>query len=227
MKNFPHIQFPKSTIDKDCMIYKAFADAGHIRVLKKDEILHWQDDPPTKFYIVKSGQLRSFLLSDDGRQITLEIVSEGRLFGLSSYAANLPRPCSSSALVDTELYYMDYDDLRPYMLENVDIAMELFHLLGDNIYFLVAQINNLSFYSAKKRIAYSLIHLSESFKKKSSATSYTLPFTHQELADLDGVNRVTANRILQTFEKNNWIRLKYGKIQVVNKAALQEILDSE
>ena len=151
--NFPQAYFPNTTIPEDSTIYKVCETVGNIRYLKKDEMLHWQEDTPNQFYLVKSGQLRSFLLSDNGRQITLEVVSKGRLFGLASYASGLPRPCSASAVIKTELYCMDYAALQPYLSTLPNLAMEMFHLLGDNIYFLIRQINNLSFFSAKKRIA--------------------------------------------------------------------------
>jgi len=225
--SYQHIQFPRYTLDQNKKLYNVIKESGELRKLKKDEILHLQEDPPTQFYFVKSGQLRSYLVSDDGRIITVEIVGEGRLYGLASYAANLPRPCSCSAVVDTELFCLNYNKLEPYIKKDHQIALDFFHLLGDTIYILVGQINNLSFYNAEKRIAHSLLHLGEYYKKSTSDSSYSLNYTHQEIADFSSINRVTANRVLHKFEKNGWVSLKYGSIVISDEQALKEVLLSE
>ena len=49
-----------------------------------------------------------------------------------------------------------------------------------------------------------------------------IDYTHQELADLMGLARVTTTKELKGFEKNGWILLDYKKIQVLDEEALKE-----
>ncbi len=53
---------------------------------------------------------------------------------------------------------------------------------------------------------------------------YSIDYTHENLAKLIGIARVTMTRILRTFETKGWVSLEYRKVKVLNEAALKEFL---
>ncbi len=51
----------------------------------------------------------------------------------------------------------------------------------------------------------------------------TIEITHQELANLTGCNRETATRVLNEFERKDYVYMKKGKIKVKNPEKLKDI----
>jgi len=52
----------------------------------------------------------------------------------------------------------------------------------------------------------------------------TLPYTHEEIASLVGLSRVTVTKVLNEFVKKKYIIINYKKIHVINKKALSQLL---
>ena len=53
----------------------------------------------------------------------------------------------------------------------------------------------------------------------------TLPYTHEEIATIVGLSRVTVTKVLNDFAKKGYIKNKYKKIIILNKKALAQLLD--
>jgi len=72
------------SLGQDTTLYGVFQREGERLQFQKGEMIHFQGDDPTAFYMIESGQLRSYLLAEDGRQVTLEVLGAGKLFGQAS-----------------------------------------------------------------------------------------------------------------------------------------------
>ncbi len=53
----------------------------------------------------------------------------------------------------------------------------------------------------------------------------TISYTHEEIASLTGLNRVTVTKILNDFYQKGWIDLAYRKIIIVDHDELSNYLD--
>lgn len=84
--------------------------------------------------------------------------------------------------------------------------------LSRTIRMLSVQVDHMTFLQADKRLAKMLISLSEHCKVYA---------THEELAALIGVSRVTVSKLLIKFVKNQWIRTQYRCIVIRNLVELQ------
>jgi len=210
------IKFGQS-LSRDTTLYTVFQEVGERMLFKKGETIHLQGDEPTAFYMIESGQLRSYLLAEDGRQVTLEILSVGKLFGLASYFGRVPRPTSALAETNLEMLAIDYERLRPFLAKDLQLVTEIFDLMGYSIRMLTIQIDSMSFYDANQRVSRALLQM----RNACGADVSEVRCTHQELANLAGLNRVTVTRALQDFVKRNWVELRYGCIRLLDVKALQ------
>lgn len=210
------IKFGQS-LSRDATLYTVFQEVGERLVFEKGETIHLQGDEPTAFYMIQSGQLRSYLLAEDGRQVTLEILGAGKLFGLASYFGKVPRPTSALAETNLEMLAIDYERLQPFLVQDLQLVTEIFDLMGYSIRMLTIQIDSMSFYDANQRVSRALLQM----RNVCGPGASEVRCTHQELANLAGLNRVTVTRALQEFAKRNWVELRYGCIRLLDVQALQ------
>ena len=54
-----------------------------------------------------------------------------------------------------------------------------------------------------------------------------LPYTHEELSVSLGLNRSTVTTVLKKFEQEGWLKRGYGFIKVLDRQALQEIVEQQ
>ncbi|MDY3618637.1 Crp/Fnr family transcriptional regulator [Agathobaculum sp.] len=209
------------SVGRDTTLYSVFRQAGERRCFAKGQMVHFQGDEPEAFYMIEAGQLRSFLLAEDGRQVTLEVLGPGKLFGQASYFGRVPRLTSALAETKLEILAIDYERLRPYVAADAGLVTEVFDLMGYSIRMLTIRISGMVFLDAGKRVANALLQLGAF----AGSGAPVISCTHQELAELTGLNRVTVTRALHGLEKHGWLKLSYRAVELRDPAALGRYID--
>jgi CRP-like cAMP-binding protein len=82
---------------------------------------------------------------------------------------------------------------------------------------LSAQVDNMTFLQADKRIAQFLVNLAGK-----PGAEQTINCTHEEIGNLVGTSRVTVSKILSAFVNRGWISTQYHNILILNLKALTE-----
>lgn len=214
---------PASQMIEAARLRDLFSVTGIEHHIKKGSILHMQNDPATEFYYVKCGIIRSYVISQSGAELTLEMIGAGNLFGESSYFTNSPRLTSAIAMSDLTLRILDYDDIAPLIREEPLLAAQLMGLMGQKVQLLTTLAQNMAFLSADKKIAYILVQMKTAAREcKGQSHAYVLDYTHQEIGDLVGVGRITVSRTLRQFEDRGWVSLYYHSVTVLEDDRLFE-----
>lgn len=201
-----------------------FAKYGIIHRVKRGESVYLQEDPADYFYMVKEGTLRSYWMTESGKQITLELLRPGRIFGSVSFFQEMGRIASVTAVTDARIVSIDRETLRSCFGEHYQLAAEIFEMMGSTTAFLVSQVQNLTIPTARQRIAHALIQLTEEELHAKSPAAGKIPYSHQQIAELAGLNRVTATRELNRLREEGWIDLGYRTIAVKNLQKLREMI---
>lgn len=212
---------PGSSIDITPEFYEVFESAGTIQRYKKDEIIYFQDDRADNFYLIKSGRVRIFLISDQGTELTIEILRQGKLLGESSYFCYGSRLTSVSAATDVELISINLNELYPYLTKYPELMIQMFHLMSLSIQNLSIQVNSMAFLSSDKKLAQLLLRLGVYFKENQNDSTYIIDYSHEEIAQLIGSCRVTVTKFLNKFEKEGLVSLGYKKVEVINEKKLR------
>lgn len=209
---------------KNIELFQVMEKIGTLQYYKKNEIIYLQDDEAQNFYLLKSGRVKLFFSSINGNELILKILHPNNIFGDASYFSKTPRVTSASAVTDTELIAVDFNHLLPYLTSQPNLIAELLDIMSQTIRFFSIQVYSMAFLSADKKVAHILVQLGAYFKKKDTDQSYSIDFTHQDIAQLIGISRITTTKELKKFEKRGWIALDYRNIQILNENALKEYL---
>ena len=101
-----------------------------------------------------------------------------------------------------------------YIATCPEFAMDLLQYLSKTVRMLSAQVDHITFLTADKRIAQLILNLFHS-QQRSNETN-ELSCSHEEIAGLVGVSRVTVSKILSRFVKKGWIETQYKKIIILD-----------
>lgn len=177
----------------------------------------YSEGMPCDAYVMRlAGKSRVYKLSSSGREILLYRVAAGEtcvltttcLLGRSDYPAStvveepirdviIPASVFHQLMVDSAVF-------RRFVMENYGA------LISD----LIVLLDEVAFSSLDARLAKLL--LDEATAK--------INRTHQQLADELGSAREVVSRQLKRFENKGWVMLGRGHIEVINKAALQKLV---
>ncbi len=182
----------------------------------KNKMIYWQEAPANEFYYLKSGSVKIFLSSENGMEKTLTVLENGSIFGEAAFFDGLPRVSSAKTLAESEVITVTRQSLMDCIRREPQLAMNLLTYLSQTIRMLSAQVDTMTFLQADQRIARLLLKL---------AVNGTVHATHDDLAGLAGVSRVTVSRILNRFAKNGWTAPRYREVEILNEEGLKKFIE--
>ncbi len=201
------------------MIERIFFHYGTLKSFPANKMILIKGDVADKIAFIKSGQVRAVVINPDGDEITLFYLSKGDMFGSDSLVPNPVVVVNVETITPCELYVLPAKQfLEIWQTHNYPIQELLAHYLK-RISLLSDYICCSHFANAKQRIAY-FLHSSTKIYGR------TISFTNEQVAAITGVNRISVNRILNSFAQEGIVRLEYKKISILNEAKLIEIFNA-
>lgn len=191
-----------------------------VKLYGANQLIYLQEETAERFYYLKSGRARIFLSSPEGAEKTLAIAQSGSLLGEASFFSGSPRVSSAKTIEKSQIIAIDQPILLESFRKRPELALELCRYLSGTIRMLSAQVDSMTFQQADQRLAELLLQLSR--REVSSVQGpRTVRATHEELASLAGVSRVTVSRVLAAFAGRGWISTGYGSISLLNPQKLE------
>ena len=205
-------------------LFHYFEKAGTKIKYSPQEIISMQEDDAKNLYLITKGRVRIYVMNPTGEEVTLEIIDKGRIFGESSFLQNSLRPTTADAITNVELISCHLDDLYPYLNESKELTISLLQLMSQTCDHLSLLIKKAYTYDRYEKVASFLLEQTVHDNPNKDIINNTLPYTHEEIASLVGLSRVTVTKVLNEFVKKKYIIINYKKIHVINKKALSQLL---
>lgn len=206
-------------------LFHFFEQAGTKVIYHPNDIIYMQEDDSTNLYLILKGRVRVFNINPMGEEITFEFLNKGRIFGESSFFQNSLRPTTVMAVNEVELISCYLDDLYPYLSESKELTIALLQLLSQTCDYMTSLLKKAYTYNRYEKIASFLLEQTVTDNINKGIINSILPYTHEEIATLVGLSRVTVTKVLNDFVKKGYIKNKYRKIIILNKKALAQLLD--
>ena len=187
--------------------------------VSKGTVVHNGSADCTGLLLLKSGQLRAYILSDEGREITLYRLFDMDmcLFSASCIMRSIQFEIIIEAEKDTELWIIPADVYKNIMNESAPAAKytkELMASLFSDVMWLIEQI---MWKSLDKRVAAFLL------EEAAIEGTYELKITHETIANHLGSHREVITRMLRYFQNEGMVRLSRGMVAVLDEKKLRAL----
>ncbi|NLK70983.1 MAG: Crp/Fnr family transcriptional regulator [Clostridiales bacterium] len=191
------------------------------KIYKTGENIYNDDESCVGALIVKSGQIRVFMLSTEGREITLFRLLQGELCVLSASCVlkNITFKVNIDVIEDAEVIILRSSEFSRLMDENVYVENFFSKIIADRFSKTMWVMEQVLFMKFDKRLALFLIDESENLG------SDVINLTHEQIARYTSSAREVVSRMLKYFEKENIIKTSRGKIKIIDRNKLAEYAD--
>ena len=169
--------------------------------------------------IVCSGQLRAYMLSDEGREITISRFFDRDvcLFSASCVMPNMQFDVMISAEKDCELWIIPACLYRNLMDESLPVSSYSCDLITNHFSELVWLMEQIMWRKFDERLVQFL--LDESRLEETSR----LIITHDKIANHLGSAREVVTRMLRYFQSEGLVRLTRGSIEILDPRGLSRL----
>lgn len=189
--------------------------------LERDAPLFAERDLADRFFIVATGLIKLFLLSDEGQEKVLRIVNPGQIFGEAIMFLKKNRyPIYASALQPSSVYAFKNSVFLRILRESPETTFRLLGLLSCRLQSQLQEIDGISLQTAPCRFArYLLEQVPESEKGEFDVT---LNIPKQVLAAHISVQPASFSRLLRELSDKGLIQVDGSVIRIMNVSTLRK-----
>jgi CRP/FNR family cyclic AMP-dependent transcriptional regulator len=182
-------------------------------LVPKKQTIFAQGDPSDAVFYIQNGKVKLTVVSNDGKEATIGILSEGDFFGEGCLAAQSRRMGSATALTDAAVLRIEKSAMmrvlhREHTLSDMFVA----YLLARNIRFEEDLVDQL-FNSSEKRLARILLLLAY-FGKEGTPETVVPKIGQETLAEMVGSTRSRVSFFMNRFRKLGFIDYNSEGLQV-------------
>ena len=189
---------------------------------KAGEIIFKQGTPSPYFVCITSG-LAKIYIEGYGKNLILALVKPiDYIFGPGIYVDNR-HYYSASAVEDSTACLVDASVFKKLIRENPDFAEEFIKRVSLQAIFNFDQLLNLTQKQMPGRIADVIFYLTD---KIYCANPFELTISRQDLADLSGMSKESAIRILKEFKEEGILTLNGNAMEILNLKQLRQISET-
>ena len=200
---------------------KQIESVSDFQRVKSGTVLHDGSPDCLGMLLVRSGQLRAYILSEEGREVTICRFFEMDicLFSASCVMPNMQFDIFIEAEKDSELWIIPACLYKNLMDESIAISNYSHDLITSHFSDVMWLMEQIMWKSFDKRLA--------SFLLEESALEGTasLKLTHEKIANHMGTAREVVTRMLRYFQSEGMVRLTRGSVDITDAKKLAQLSD--
>ncbi len=190
-----------------------------LQKIKKGTVIHDGSPECRGLVAVKHGQLRAYLLNDEGREITITRFFELDicLFSASCVMPNMMFDIFIEAEKDTEIWVIPACLYQNLLDESLPLSNYSHDLITNHFSELMWLMEQIMWRSFDKRLAAFLVEESR------IEETDELKLTHEKIASHMGTAREVVTRMLRYFQSEGMVKLTPGTVVLTDKKALDRL----
>jgi CRP/FNR family transcriptional regulator, cyclic AMP receptor protein len=202
---------------------EAMAGRLHDQVWQRRQLILEPDSRRDRIYLVKTGSVRVYQISPEGRELTTAILRPGQLLGTAALAGVRQQAAFAQALEpQTCVCDATADEFLGMMSAHPVLAAKVMVTLARQALRLEQQLEQLAFQEVPVRLAQALVQLAED-----NGGELPSSLTHEEVSRLISSTRETVSKVLGEFADQGLVELGYRRIRVLDWPRLRQVAGFE
>ena len=199
---------------------KLLQQSAVFRLVRKGTTIHNGSENCTGLLLLGSGQLRAYILSDEGREITIYrlLAHDICLFSASCMMNSIQFEISVEAEKDTAFWIIPADIYKKLMLESAVVSNYTNEVMATRFSDVMWLMEQVLWKSFDKRLAEFLL------EESNLEGSLVLKTTHEAIGNHLGNPREVVTRMLRYFQSEGMVRLARGVIEITDKGKLESLV---
>lgn len=189
-----------------------------------DAVVFFQGDPPDALYIVRSGEVRIVHHGEDGRELLLDRMTPGAVFGEIALLDGAPRTATAMVGSDAVLLRLPRAAFLELMERRQGLAQAIIRLLCKRIRASGRRLEDGVLHTAESRVARHLLRMAEAHGTAvPSGVRIALHLPQATLGAAVGLSRQTVNEVLGTLRESQTVEIARARVTICDMAGLRRI----
>lgn len=206
----------------------ALAAVARDEPVRARDYVFMEGDTPHWFCLVRSGRVKIVRQTRAGKDVVLDLLGPGELFGGVAVIENRPYPASAQAIEPSVILKIPREAMAALVERHPSFIREMALMMGRRLRAAHDSVTSLAGDPVEARLAAALLRLAERDGRR-SAGSVTLPFhlTRQNLADMTGTTVESTIRTVSRWLRDGLLVEEGGLVVLRDPDALRALAEGE
>ncbi len=184
-----------------------------------------QGDEGSSMMAVLRGRVRVSAVSGEGKEVTLNMIGPGEVFGEIALLDGKPRSADVTAAEDTLLLVVERRYFVPYLMKNGDLYLRMLVVLCDRLRRTSMALEELALFELPARLARLLLKLANDYGRPGrQGIRIDLKVSQRDLANQVASSRETVNKQLRAWREDGVVDVDAGYIVIRQLEALKTLM---
>lgn len=200
---------------------EAFTAHKHMSTFPAGTFLFFEREANRGIYILCSGQIKLSVSSSSGKTLILKIARPGDILGLTSSLTGAPYEATAEVLQTARVTYLRSEEFRALTAQYPNVYSSIIRQLNLQYETACEQLRTIVLCSSTtEKVARLLLQWSRQGRQTVEGTQFTVPLTHEQIAECVGTTRETITRTLSDFRHKHLIALHGANMVIPDRRAL-------
>jgi len=192
--------------------------------VRRGQTVFQKGDEGSYMVAVLSGRIRISATSPEGREVTLNLINPGEVFGDMALLSGNPRSADATALEDSTLMVVERRHFLPFLTSNNELALRVIDVLCKRLRDTSETLGNFAMLDLPGRLARKLLNLAGEYGKSANGRiRLDIRLSHTDLGRFVGSSRESVNKQMRSWEEAGIVAREAGRIAVCKPAVLRRI----
>jgi len=195
------------------------------RVWPRGRMIFQKGDAGSSMMAVLRGRVRISAVSADGREVTLNTINPGEIFGEIALLDGKPRSADATAVEETTLLVLERKHFLPFLRQNEDLYLRLLAVLCDRLRRTSLALEGVALFDLPARLARLLLSLAEDHGRgAANGIRIDMKLSQRDLSTLVASSRESVNKQLRIWRDEGLMTLEDGYMILCRPNELQRVV---
>jgi CRP/FNR family cyclic AMP-dependent transcriptional regulator len=196
------------------------------RRVRRGQTIFQRGDNGSSLMAVLRGRVRISSFSGDGKEVTLNVINPGEIFGEIALLDGQSRSADAAAIEDTLLLVVERRHFVPFLRQNEDLFLRLLAVLCSRLRRTSMALEEIALFDLPVRLARVLLKLAEDYGRTGTdGTRIDLKLSQRDLSNLVASSRESVNKQLRIWRESGAVDMEDGFIVLRRPAELKRLTD--
>jgi CRP/FNR family cyclic AMP-dependent transcriptional regulator len=194
---------------------QSLAGLCRMRRYAKGETIFHMGAAGDALYGIKTGRVRTSIISPEGKEMTLNLLGPQSTFGVVGFLDGGPRMATAVSLEPSEIFRLPRGEFLAFIQTHPEVAVHVIGYLCGKLRAIKERVGETALLPLAASLAHRLLTLAEEFGD-------SIPCSQEQLASFVSASREGVNRQLQDWKRQNIVSLHRGGLSILDLARLEQ-----
>ena len=195
------------------------------RQVRRGQIIFQKGDAGSSMMAVLTGRVRVSANSPEGKELTLDIIDPGEVFGEIALLDGKSRSADATATEDSTLLVLGRREVLPFLMANPDLMFRVLMVVCDRLRQSSVALEDLALLDLPGRLARVLLKLADDYGHKTGdGVRINVRLSQKDLSNLAATSRESVNKQMAVWRSKGVLATEGGSMILRDRAALEELV---